>query len=168
VVGCTATTREPGGSTFGMFVRAGQPLAQVLRGLVWCPSIEGHQSGGHTRDLHDLCAPPVGAERRHLDQVRTPANDFFEAMNDQGVSEKAEEKLNRGSDVNRTPFYKPGACDQAKGRTKTARPHFGGTIFAESAKKNISVSAHAQEMHATYTVFPQGGRALPGTARVLL
>jgi hypothetical protein len=44
-------------------------------------TVEGHERRRHAWDSDDLGAPPVGGNRRNLDQVLSPANDFLVTVN---------------------------------------------------------------------------------------
>jgi hypothetical protein len=58
-----------------------KPLGQLSRRFVRRLPIEGHHRRRHAGPSPQLRAPSV-ADGRDLDLVRTPANDFFESMND--------------------------------------------------------------------------------------
>ncbi|HEY3057641.1 MAG TPA: hypothetical protein VGL99_01565, partial [Chloroflexota bacterium] len=58
-----------------------QPAQELAGGFIRRLPVKGHHSGGHPGAAPQLRSPPV-ADGRHLDLVRTPANGFFEVMND--------------------------------------------------------------------------------------
>jgi hypothetical protein len=61
----------------------GQPVGQLSRGFIRGLPVKGHHGGRHTWRPEELGAPPI-ADGRNLDQIRAPADGFFETMCDHG------------------------------------------------------------------------------------
>jgi len=57
-----------------------EPLREQLRGFVRRRAVKRHHRRGNPRRAQQL-RPPSVADGHHLDQVRTPADGLFEAMN---------------------------------------------------------------------------------------
>jgi hypothetical protein len=139
--------RSGGGGGCEAPVGQRQPLGQLARGLVGRRAVKRHHRGRHSRAAAQLRPPPV-TDGRHFDLVRTPADSFFEAMNDHvvccpgGVGKKGR-------------FYASRRRDQAKRDAKGASTAGITGDRVRCAKKNISLSGSAQVLHGSSTGFPQ-------------
>ena len=68
-------------------MRQSEPVAQTARRLARRRPIERHEGGTHARRGHNVCAPAVARDARHLDVVRTTIDDFVEVMHESPVPE---------------------------------------------------------------------------------
>ena len=84
-----------------------------MRRLVGDAPVKRHERGGNAGDAHDVRAPAIAGDGRHLDQVRAAPDRFFKAMYDSGHSFLNEDV------VGKCGFYALRACKQAKRVTKT-------------------------------------------------
>ena len=62
-------------------MRERQPRGQLVGRLLWGLAVEGHHCGRHAWLPGQLSTPTV-ADRRHVDEVRTPTYRFFKVVND--------------------------------------------------------------------------------------
>ena len=132
-------------------IRERQPGSQLLRRLLWGPAVEGHHGGRHARVPAKLGTPPV-ADGHHFDLVRTPADSFFEMVNDH---------LSGG------PTLRSGTTVILRGRhVRSSEDDHEGAVHnpvvwgssADLAEEKCALSGCPQDLHGSSTVFPQTGR----------
>ena len=69
-----------GGPGDGALVRACQPLPELAGGGVRRRAVERHQRGRHAGYPHDVGAPAVLLNWRHLNQIPASSDVFFEPV----------------------------------------------------------------------------------------
>jgi hypothetical protein len=62
-------------------MRQAEPSAQLMRGLVGCSPVKGHQRPGAAGHAGNLRTPLIVSNERHFDMVFTAIDGFLEAMN---------------------------------------------------------------------------------------
>src|SRR5215470_12738951 len=77
---CAALGRSGSSWLRHAVVRARQPVAEMLGRFGRRLTVEGHQRRRNARDPNDVGAPPILIDRTSFDQVGTPSNELFEAM----------------------------------------------------------------------------------------
>ena len=82
VVGVRTADSGNAGSLASMGKR--QPIGKLSRGLVGSGPVERHHCCRDPRRSQELGAPTV-ADMQNLDEIRTPANCLFEAMNGHSI-----------------------------------------------------------------------------------
>jgi hypothetical protein len=105
----------------GDAMRLGQPGAQLAGRRVRRRTIERHHGRRNARRAHDLGAPAVAGDRRHLDPINAPADGLVEALNRLGCSRSSGQyraPQERGAKSEHS--LAAGATRQAKGATKGA------------------------------------------------
>ena len=131
-------------------MRKRQPGSQAAGRFLGGLAVEGHHGGRHARVSPELGTPPV-ADGHHLDLVRTPADSFFEMVNDH---------LYGG------PTFRPGTSVILRGRHVRSseddregvvhNPRFRGSS-ADPDEEKCALSGCPQDLHGSSTVFPQTG-----------
>ena len=101
-------------------MREREPIGQLSRGLIWGLPIKRHHGGRETWRAEQLRAPTV-ADGHDLDEVRAPADGFFEAMNGHYVR-----YLNRGGTA---------AILRLSGSRSSEAPREGGVHNAAHSKR---------------------------------
>jgi hypothetical protein len=133
-------------------MRARQPLAEPPNGFVRGRPIEGHHRGRDTGCPTDIGAPASGLDGRDFDEVVTPANGFFEAMNEcmQGL-EAVVDMLLGTDEILRVDGRR---SSEARYETRVDHPQ---KLFVQGVgpKTFFSLSKDPQEMHLSSTGFPQ-------------
>ena len=120
---------------------------RLLRGL----AVEGHHGGRHARVSAKLGTPPV-ADRHHFDLVRTPADSFFEMVNNHLSGGST---LRSGAAVILRRRHVRSSEDDREGAVHN--PPFQGSS-ADPIEEKCALSGCPQDMHGPSTVFPQMGR----------
>ena len=132
-------------------MRERQPGSQLLDRLLRGLAVEGHHGGLHSRLPLKLGTPPV-ADGHHFDLVRTPADSFFEMVNDHLSGGST---LRSGAAVILRRRHVRSSEDDREGAVHN--PPFQGSS-ADPIEEKCALSGCPQDMHGPSTVFPQMGR----------
>jgi hypothetical protein len=141
---------------------ADQPPPKLSYGGVGRRPVERHQRRRHSRSADDVGAPPVLADGPDLDGIGLSCDQLVKSMHSTTHGQCATGRIFGGE---RDELYAPPLCNQAKAVTKR-HPHYGnGRILATPAPKKICVSEPPQDMHGSFTGFPQlaGSRSAADT-----
>jgi hypothetical protein len=131
-------------------MRERQPRSQLVGRLLWGLAVEGHHGGLHARVPPKLGTPPV-TDGHHLDLVRTPADSFFEMVNDHLFGGPT---LQSGATVILRRRHVRSSEGDREGVVHTPRFHGSSAVPAE---EKCALSGCPQDLHGSSTVFPQTG-----------
>ena len=134
-------------------IGAREPLGQVARGLFGSAAVKRHQRRRHARSSDDARAPPVLRDGGDLNQVRTSANGFFEAMNGCGHVFDGELWMFGSVCIVRRTAKRSSETTDEGASTIESRGLFGH----DDPRKKFGVSVAPQEMHGSSTAFAQHG-----------
>lgn len=134
-------------------MRAGQPLAQLLRGLVRRRSIKRHQRCRDSRHPDEVCPPVEGVGRDDLDVVRPTTDGFEEAMNSRVHSYGPTRVLSAGNEKDCHASVTP-ATSEAPYEDRVHSRRTRRTLNKPS-QNSFSSTSLPQVMHRSSTGFPQ-------------
>ena len=149
-------------------MRERQPRGQLAGRFLWGLAIKRHHRGGQTRFPRQLGTPPV-ADGHHFDVVRTPADGFFEMVNDH-LSGGPTGCVNAWFQPDVRPVEGVGdftrsSCSIKRREARRRRPQSEfWLIVVDPGKEKCALSGCAQDFHGTSTSFPQAG---PGAVAVI-
>jgi hypothetical protein len=144
-------------------MRERQPLSQLAGRLLWGLAVERHHRGRHARLSSQLSTPPV-TDGHHFDVVRTPADVFFEKMNDHLSGGLTADTGMSGWD--QTLAKQSGASVILRGRhERSSEGKREGAVHnfarprssADPAKEKSASAGCPQDIHDPSTAFPQLG-----------
>ena len=151
--GCLSGVRGGLGTGRHASMRAGQPLAQFLRGLVRRRSIKRHQRCRDSRHPDEVCPPVEGVGRDDLDVVRPTTDGFEEAMNSRVHSYGPTRVVSAGNEKDCHASVAP-ATSEAPYEDRVHSRRTRRTLNKPS-QNSFSSTSLPQVMHRSSTGFPQ-------------